>query len=359
MDLPLFEALMRDGSERILNSSLVDYPATKSNFIYFNDQKKQLMYAVQNEEQRVVFGVIMRADQKIYRRDANGFEYYIFYSKDTIKKMSEKLLLDGNHNNINLMHAPGTDMEGINCFQLFIKDKARGVDPVGFDDIEDGSLFGAYHVENEALWQAIKDGTFRGMSLEGYFEVKPVENKQSKNQKNSMSKLKNALRRLLAEFGEIETNKGILSYEGELAVGVEVTIDGEMAADGEYEAEDKVIVVADGKVAEIREKEAPAEATETPAEATETPAEAQENEEVAPVEEKPVVEVVEDVVEEQTRDLEAEIDALKAEIELLKEQIAELVGKPVDPPVEEQFEAVKDKNEKKSKIEQRMAYLRK
>lgn len=352
MDLPLFEALIEDESEGILNISLVDYPATKSNFIYFNDQKKQLMYAVQNEEQRVVFGVIMRADQKIYRRDANGFEYYVFYSKETVKKMSEKLLLDGNHNNINLMHTPGTDMEGINCFQLFIKDKARGVDPVGFDDIEDGSLFGAYHVENEALWQAIKEGTFRGMSLEGYFEVKPVENKQSKNQKNSMSKLKNALRKLLAEFGEVETNKGILSYEGELAVGVEVTIDGEMAADGEYEAEDKVIVVADGKVAEIREKEAPAEATETPAEA-------QENEEVAPVEEKPVVEVVEDVVDEQTRDLEAEIDALKAEIELLKEQIAELVGKPVDPPVEEQFEAVKDKNEKKSKIEQRMAYLRK
>ena len=180
MDLPLFEALITDESEGILNISLVDYPATKSNFIYFNDQKKQLMYAVQNEEQRVVFGVIMRAGQKIYRRDANGFEYYIFYSKDTIKKMSEKLLLDGNHNNINLMHAPGTDMEGINCFQLFIKDKARGVDPVGFDEIEDGSLFGAYHVENEALWQAIKDGTFRGMSLEGYFEVKPVENKQSK-----------------------------------------------------------------------------------------------------------------------------------------------------------------------------------
>lgn len=352
MDLPLFEALIEDESEGILNISLVDYPATKSNFIYFNDQKKQLMYAVQNEEQRVVFGVIMRADQKIYRRDANGFEYYVFYSKETVKKMSEKLLLDGNHNNINLMHTPGTDMEGINCFQLFIKDKARGVDPVGFDEIEDGSLFGAYHVENEALWQAIKDGTFRGMSLEGYFEVKPVENKQSKNQKNSMSKLKNALRKLLAEFGEVETDKGILSYEGELAVGVEVTIDGEMAADGEYEAEDKVIVVADGKVAEIREKEAPAEATETPAEA-------QENVEEAPMEDKPVAEVVEDVVEEQTRDLEAEIDALKAEIELLKEQIAELVGKPVDPPVEEQFEAVKDKNEKKSKIEQRMAYLRK
>lgn len=359
MDLPLFEALIEDENEGILNISLVDYPATKSNFIYFNDQKKQLMYAIQNEEQRVVFGVIMRADQKIYRRDANGFEYYVFYSKDTIKKMSEKLLLDGNHNNINLMHTPGTDMEGINCFQLFIKDKARGVDPVGFDDIEDGSLFGAYHVENEALWQAIKDGTFRGMSLEGYFEVKPVENKQSKNQKNSMSKLKNALRKLLAEFGEVETNKGILSYEGELAVGVEVTIDGEMAADGEYEAEDKIIVVADGKVAELREKEAPAEATETPAEATETPAEAQENVEEAPMEDKPVAEVIEDVVEEQTRDLEAEIDALKAEIELLKEQIAELVGRPVDPPVESQFEAIRGKNEKKSKIEQRMAYLRK
>ena len=354
-NLPLYEAKITDMSEGVYAIALVDYPAVESNFVAFKSEKKPLMYSVQNEEQHVIFGVLMRADWPIYRIGNSGYEYYIFYSKETVKQMAQKMLRDGTQNCFNAMHNEMNPIYGVECFQVFLKDVEKGVNPAGFEDIEDGSLFGAFKVNNLETWEAIKDGTFKGFSIEGFFtvdEVEQVENKQSKNQKNSMSKLKNALRKLLAEFGEVETDKGILSYEGELAVGVEVTIDGEMAADGEYEAEDKVIVVADGKVAEIREKEAPAEATETPAEA-------QENEEVVPVEEKPVAEVVEDVVKEQTRDLEAEIDALKAEIELLKEQIAELVGKPVDPPVEEQFEAVKDKNEKKSKIEQRMAYLRK
>ena len=354
-NLPLYEAKITDLSEGVYAIALVDYPAVESNFMAFKSEKKPLMYSVQNEEQHVIFGVLMRADWPIYRVGNSGYEYYIVYSKETVRQMAQKMLSDGAQNSFNAMHNLANPIPGIECFQLFLKDVEKGVSPAGFEDIEDGSLFGAFKVNNIEAWQAIKDGTFKGFSIEGYFtvdEAKQIENKQSKNQKNTMSKLKNALRKLLAEFGEVETNKGILSYEGELEVGVEVTIDGEAAADGEYEAEDKIIVVADGKVAEIREKEAPAEETEAPAEE-------QENEEEAPAEDKPVEEVVEEVVEEQTRDLAAEIDALKAEIELLKEQIAELVGKPIDPPVEEQFESVKGKKDKKSKIEQRMAYLRK
>lgn len=65
------------------------------------------------------------------------------------------------------------------------------------------------------------------------------------------------LAKLLLKFAEVETDKGLLTYEGELVVGNEVFIekDGELipAEDGEYVAEDKTIVVKDGKVAEIVE----------------------------------------------------------------------------------------------------------
>lgn len=63
--------------------------------------------------------------------------------------------------------------------------------------------------------------------------------------------------KLLLKFAEVETDKGLLTYEGELVVGNEVFIekDGELipAEDGEYVAEDKTIVVKDGKIAEIVE----------------------------------------------------------------------------------------------------------
>ena len=65
------------------------------------------------------------------------------------------------------------------------------------------------------------------------------------------------LARMVMKFAEVETDKGLLTYEGELVVGNEVFIekDGELipAEDGEYVAVDKTIVVKDGKIAEIVE----------------------------------------------------------------------------------------------------------
>lgn len=65
------------------------------------------------------------------------------------------------------------------------------------------------------------------------------------------------LSKALVKLSETKTDKGTLIAESELEQGVEVFIDDDeqglvQAQDGEYKAEDKVIVVADGKVAEIK-----------------------------------------------------------------------------------------------------------
>lgn len=365
--LPIYEAKISDEWDGVEAIALVDLPAVESDFMAFKKDRPKIMYSIQNEEQHVLFGVLMRADWPIYRIGASGYEYYIVYRRETVRQMAQKMLKDGVQNSFNVMHDPDMPIDGIECFQIFLKDTEKGVNPAGFEDIEDGSLFGSFKVSNEAVWQAVKDGTFKGFSIEGYFTVEEqVENKQDNKQKNTtMSKLKNALRKLLAEFGEIETDKGTLVYDGELEVGIEVTIEGITAPDGEYEAEDKVIVVAEGKVAEIREKEVPAEPEADPEEAepeTEVEGEDENPEEAPEVEPEVAEEIAEEVeeqVEENTRDLYAEIDALRAEIDILKDAIAEIQGKPVDPPAEEQFEAIETREKGKSRIEQRMAYLRK
>lgn len=67
------------------------------------------------------------------------------------------------------------------------------------------------------------------------------------------------LAHLVLNFAEVKTDKSPLIYEGELAVGTEVSVEDEngeivAAPDGEYTLEDgKVVVVAEGKVAEIKE----------------------------------------------------------------------------------------------------------
>lgn len=126
---------------------------------------------------------------------------------------------------------------------------------------------------------------------------------------DKFQKVKLTLQKLLLQFGEMSTDKGLLEYTGEeLVVGAEVFIDGNPAPDGEYKiAEDKVIVVADGKVAEIKEPAPKPEPEPEPA--PEVPVEAEED----------LVTVIEPLVNE--------INAVKAELEAVKSRLAEIESK--------------------------------
>lgn len=178
--LPIYKALICADDEGLMKISLVDQPAVLSSFVAFDKNKEPLKFSVQDEEQRIIIGCLMRCDFPIYRYTKEIGEFYITYSADVIKQMSQKMFKDGNQNNINLMHQEGSDVYGVEMFQCFIKDDEKGISPVGFEDIENGSLFAAFKVENDEVWKSIKDGTFSGYSLEGCFELELVEDEEDK-----------------------------------------------------------------------------------------------------------------------------------------------------------------------------------
>ena len=174
-NIPIYKALIEDEGAGMYTISLVTNPAVESNFIYFNEQKKPLHFKVENEEKRVVTGVIMRCDFPIYRIAPDGTEYYITFDKQTIEKMCEKWLKDGFQSNVNLQHNPNAYVDGVYLKEVYMKDIERGINPMGFEDIENGSLFGTYHILNDEVWELVKSGEFKGFSLEGYFNTIEVE----------------------------------------------------------------------------------------------------------------------------------------------------------------------------------------
>lgn len=179
--LPIYEATIENMDDGMYTVSLVDYPAVESDFLYFKKDQKTLNFKVENEEKRVVTGVLMRADHPIYRIGNSGYEFYIKFSKETIEKMVEKWLENGLTNNVNLMHNPENYVKNVHLREVFIKNVDRGVNPKGFESIEDGSLFGTYYVENDDVWQSIKNGEFKGFSIEclvSSYEVEMDDDKQ-------------------------------------------------------------------------------------------------------------------------------------------------------------------------------------
>lgn len=160
------------------------------------------------------------------------------------------------------------------------------------------------------------------------------------------SKIREALSKLIDEtFARVSSDKGILSYDAEeLAVGISVSLVDEegnevAAEDGDYKLEDdRILRVAEGKIAEIIEPEAEPEAPaeENPVEETaeeETPAE-------EPEVENPTNEGEESETEAVVK-LREEVNELYSLVEALTKRVDELEKKPAAEPAQEEFKKAK------------------
>jgi hypothetical protein len=43
--------------------------------------------------------------------------------------------------------------------------------PTGYEDAKDGSWFLTYLIDNEEIWAKVKDGEWKGFSVEGLFDM--------------------------------------------------------------------------------------------------------------------------------------------------------------------------------------------
>lgn len=251
----------------ILRISLVDRPAVESDFKAYSEQEPVQTYRIADEEKRRVFGVVMRADYPIYRISPDLGEYYITFSAESIRQFAQKYLAESRQNRVDLDHDMW-EVRGVEMVQYFLKDSAGGIAPQGFDDIADGSLFAEFQITDDAIWAAVKAGKYKGFSVEIMHAEVPQE--QDNSNQDNMAVI-DTIKEVIAQgvkastkYGSVATNQGALLWEGEddLVAGVEVwQLDEEgnrrPVADGEYITDDqKVIVVVDGKVAEIRDAEA-------------------------------------------------------------------------------------------------------
>lgn len=151
--------------------SLVDYPAVERNFLCFEKENK-LNLQLRDESKHIITGVVALADTPIYRYDPRIGEYWIVFTKDTIRKMIEKYARLGLFNSVNLDHDDDRFTDSVYMIESYIIDKQRHIAPTGFEDVSDGSWICSFKVEDESLWsEIINTDKFNGFSLQGVFEL--------------------------------------------------------------------------------------------------------------------------------------------------------------------------------------------
>lgn len=171
---PIYKIQLGDAAG-IQLMSLVEYPAVEVDFLKFSKEPEQLQFTL-DEEKRIVFGCSLRTDFPIYRFDRRG-SYYVLFDSDTVRQLSEKFLVEGKFAAVNLDHNEKVD--GVHLIHSFIKDSKNGINPIGFEHIADGSWFTAYKVNNDDVWNRVKNGEFKGFSVEGFFNLEPVKEEQT------------------------------------------------------------------------------------------------------------------------------------------------------------------------------------
>lgn len=137
----------------------------------FNKKNQFARFQVISEDEHIISGPLMLAEELIYRNNEKFGEHYVKFSADTIKAIAIKFSKKGYQTNVNLMHDANKKVDGVTMFESFLTDKKRGIMPMaGYEDVADGSWFGSFYVENPEVWKAIKSGEYRGFSVEGLFD---------------------------------------------------------------------------------------------------------------------------------------------------------------------------------------------
>lgn len=165
MNKRIFYVTINDDTEGMRAISLVKRPAVEVDFLCFDEQKPVKLKF--NEEERVITGVVCLADTPIYRYTEGFGEWWCVFTKETIKKMIIKYSKDGLLNSVNLQHNNNQYVDGVVMFESYLVNKDRGICPNEFADIPEGSWISSFKIENDEVWEEIKEGrTLKGFSLE-------------------------------------------------------------------------------------------------------------------------------------------------------------------------------------------------
>lgn len=161
-------------------SSGIGWAQNKLQSIRKEKMSKEKLYFF-DDEKRVLIGAAMVPNKMIHRYDSLGNLYYVFFSKETIKKMADKFLKQKRTDETSIEH----NGRKLGADKVYITESWVSEDPVkdksaayGFE-LPTGTWFVSMKVEDDEVWKQIKNKSLNGFSVEGLFAEKSYFSKST------------------------------------------------------------------------------------------------------------------------------------------------------------------------------------
>ena len=161
--------------------SLVEAPAIEETLVALEEQK-EIKVQLANEEKHMVYSAVLVPDKPIYRRNEDGDEYYVEFTKESIEHMSQQFFKEYKQNEITLDHQ--TTASDITVVESWLKsdlykDKsvALGLNP----DLPVGTWFAGMKVNQIDAWERVKEGSLKGFSVESLIRLEEFSKEEKNN----------------------------------------------------------------------------------------------------------------------------------------------------------------------------------
>ena len=121
------------------------------------------------DDKMIITGPAMTPDVLIPRKDADGNIFHVYFTKETIEKISRKFLEESNHNTTDINHDGDTVQENTLLESWIVEDPEMDKSKKYGFNLPVGSWMVSYQINNQDTWKKIKNKELNGYSITGSF----------------------------------------------------------------------------------------------------------------------------------------------------------------------------------------------
>ena len=318
--------------------SIVDDPANGFDFIAMS--KKMEIKLATDQKKKILYGIVLRPEQKIYREFEDGTPFQLMFDAPTIERFSQDFMMKGYQKNTTFNHEDNNWLQGTTVVENWIvMDKGNDKGSAVGLPVENGDWCIGMKLSDQLWSEYIETGKAKGFSIDSFVQFEKINmkkitcedcltqeielNSRENNKEENMSMLKKLIKLFsegevtlasldTAEMGTLTADLfevGNIVYDADLQPVLSATF----TADNKvYQTDETGTII---EVSDVAEENAPEEA----------PVEEVSMEDVAPEVALDVEETTTAIVDEVGKQVEdVDVEALKALVAQLQADLEKL-----------------------------------
>lgn len=320
--------------------SIVDDPANGFDFIAMS--KKIEIKLATDQKKKILYGIVLRPEQKIYREFEDGTPFQLMFDAPTIERFSQDFMMKGYQKNTTFNHEDNNWLKGTTVVENWIvMDKGNDKGSAVGLPVENGDWCIGMKLSDQLWSEYVDTGKAKGFSIDSFVQFEKINmkkitcedcltqeielNSRENNKEENMSMLK----KLIKLFSEGEVALASLDTMELGTLTADLFEVGNIVYDADLNPVLSATFTAEGKVYQTDETGSIVEisdvAEETEDVAEEAPTEEVAMEDVAPEVVSDVADTTSEIVDEIAKQVEdVDVEALKALVAKLQDDLEKL-----------------------------------